>query len=117
MPFVHPIPGLLPQALVAELRASLLNDDANWVDGRRTAGRDGGKKHNRELETGSPLRQRLSDRLSAALTSAATPEAVEFRYAADPRRVGPFRFPRTGAGGGHADTRDTPRRGPRTPGG
>lgn len=116
MPYVYPIPGLLPQSLVAELRASLLQDDAEWVDGRRTAGRDGGKKRNRELDAASPLRARLSDRLVDALTNGPTPEAVAFRYAADPKRISQFLFSRTGPGGGYADHMDNNVMGRGTPG-
>ena len=106
MPYVYPLPNLIPEPIVTELRSALLHDAVPWVDGRRTAGRDGAKKRNRELDTSSALRARLSDRLIESLSNSSTPETFAFQYAADPRRISPFLFSRTGPGGGYADHMD-----------
>ncbi len=116
MPYVYPLPGLIAPAMVRDLRRALLANEATWVDGRRTAGRDGGKKRNLELDGASTLRTQLSDRLTEVLTKAATPEAMAFRYAADPKRIGPFLFSRTGSGGGYGDHMDNDVMGRGTPG-
>lgn len=106
MPYVYPLPDLIPRALVDELRETLLADAAPWVDGRRTAGRDGGKKRNLEIEGNSPLRMAASKRLTDVLANGQSPAAVGFRYAADPKQIGPFLFSRTESGGGYADHMD-----------
>lgn len=116
MPYVYPIPDLLPQPLVAELRGILSGDAADWVDGRGTAGRDAGKKRNHELAPACKMRSRLSDRLIETLTSTPSPAVTAFRYAADPKRIGPFLFSRTGPGGGYGDHMDNNIMGRGTPG-
>ena len=64
---VYPIRNLLAPGLVAELRAALQAEGAPWVDGQQTVGRDGTKKRNHEIAADSPLRQELSDKVSAYL--------------------------------------------------
>lgn len=106
MPYVYPLPDLIPKPIVGELREALLRDDACWIDGRHTAGRDRGKKRNLELDPALPLLGRLSDRLTGLLTGDLRPETAAFQYAADPKRIGRFLFSRTGPGGGYADHMD-----------
>lgn len=107
MAIIYPIRNLIPPALVADLRAALLADDAPWVDGRQTVGRDGTRKRNLEIAAGSPLRRDLSDRISAHLREAVTNETLLFRQFCEPRRFCPFLFSRTGPGGGYGDHMDS----------
>lgn len=61
-----PIPNALSAAQVKECRTLL--DQANWIDGRATAGYQGAAvKQNAQLEENSPLAQRLGDIVLAAL--------------------------------------------------
>jgi PKHD-type hydroxylase len=104
---VYPIRNLLAPGLVAELRAALQAEGAPWVDGQQTVGRDGTKKRNHEIAADSPLRQELSDKVSAYLRGPLTNETLAFRHVCDPRRWSPFLFSRTGPGGGYRDHMDS----------
>src|SRR6187200_106958 len=60
------IPDLLPADQVARLRQQLL--DADWVDGRATAGHQAAlAKQNLQLAEGSPLAREAGDLIVAAL--------------------------------------------------
>lgn len=107
MAYVYPIRNLLPPALVHELRDALLAEDAPWVDGRQSVGRDGVKKRNREIAADSPLRRALSGRIDAHIRGPLTNETLTFRHLCDPRRWSPFLFSRTGPGGGYQDHMDS----------
>ena len=115
MSFVYPIPGLLPEGLVVELRDRLTATDAPWVDGRGTAGRLASRKSNQELDLSSALRQEVSAAIHQALADTRRPEALLFQYFAEPVKVSPCLISRTPTGGGYGDHIDNAYMSARTP--
>lgn len=106
MPYVFPIPDLLPQDLVADIRRKLDAAGDAWKDGKLTAGRDSHKKRNEELDTAGKLRQEISDAIKAALADMRRPEALMFNFLASPAKIGDFLVSRTPVGGGYGDHMD-----------
>jgi len=94
------VPGVLPPERVAEVRRLL--DNAEWVDGRATAGYQSARtKNNKQLQTESPLALQLGDMILKALERNAL-----FITAALPLRVFPPLFNRYQEGesfGTHVD--------------
>lgn len=94
------IPELFDAAEVRELRAAL--DQAQWADGRATAGHRAGRvKDNEQLDLDSPLARQLAEQILARLW-----QTPLFIAAALPRRILQPRFSRyagQGQYGNHVD--------------
>lgn len=94
------IPDVLTKAQVAQFREVM--DNADWVDGRVTAGAQSGSvKFNAQLPEGSPAAKQLGDTVLDALAKSAT-----FISAALPLKIFPPLFNRYGVGqhfGTHVD--------------
>lgn len=94
------IPDVLDAAQVAAFRAAL--DDADWADGRITAGHQSAQaKDNAQLPEDSPVARALGERILAALSRNST-----FFAAALPKRIYPPLFNRYAGGqsfGWHVD--------------
>lgn len=106
MPFVYPIPDLLPAALAREIRTALDRPEADWVDGRASAGRDAARKRNRELKPDSELRRSLSGMIGRHLSDLTQPGGRALYTCAEPVRWSDFLFSRTTEGGGYGDHMD-----------
>lgn len=88
---------LLSPSQVEALRQALLDPAAIWEDGGATAGWHARTvKHNRQLDPGSPLQQRLAAELEATLLAHPLLQA-----AALPLRLLTLRFSRCGPGEGY----------------
>ena len=94
------IPQLIDAAALAHFRARLA--EADWIDGRATAGHQGARvKHNQQLAEDAPLARALGDEVLARLERSAL-----FISAALPNRVYPPLFNRYEPGmgfGNHVD--------------
>lgn len=87
------VPAVLNAEAVLAMRAALV--DADWEDGRSTAGAQGAAvKRNRQLPSASPLARQLGQQILAALARSAL-----FHAAALPRRLEPPLFNRYEGGG------------------
>ena len=94
------VPGVLTREQVARVRGVI--DQAEWVDGRVTAGAQSARtKHNLQLPQDSPAAREMGDLILAALQRSAL-----FMSAALPLKVFPPLFNRYGGGhsfGSHVD--------------
>ncbi len=106
MPYVYPIPNLLPPELVTEIRNRLASEPDSWVDGAQTAGRDAPKKNNRELASDSALRVQISDAITTVLRDYQRRESLLFTFLAAPAKIGKFLVSSTETGGGYNDHMD-----------
>ncbi|UUX51124.1 Fe2+-dependent dioxygenase [Nisaea acidiphila] len=106
MPYVYPIPNLLPPELVSEINKRLESEPEAWVDGAQTAGRERGKKKNLELAVDSDLRVQVSDAITTVLRDYQRRESLLFTFLAAPSKIGKFLVSSTDAGGGYGDHMD-----------
>lgn len=106
MPYVYPIPNLLPEELVAEINKRLTSEPDAWVDGKQTAGRERSKKNNLELAADSDLRVQVSDAITTVLRDYQRRESLLFTFLAAPSKIGKFLVSRTETGGGYGDHMD-----------
>ncbi|MEP3115587.1 Fe2+-dependent dioxygenase [Nisaea sp.] len=106
MPYVYPIPNLLPPELVTEIRNRLESEPDSWVDGSQTAGRDAAKKNNQELASDSALRVQVSDAITTVLRDYQRRESLLFTFLAAPSKIGAFLVSSTETGGGYGDHMD-----------
>lgn len=89
------VPAVLNTEAVLAMRAALV--DADWEDGRSTAGAQGAAvKRNQQLPAASPLTRELGGQVLAALARSAL-----FHAAALPRRFAPPLFNRYEGGGAY----------------
>ena len=89
MPYVYPIPNLLPPELVTEIRNRLEAEPDNWVDGAQTAGR-----------------VQVSDAITTVLRDYQRRESLLFTFLAAPAKIGTFLVSSTETGGGYGDHMD-----------
>ncbi|WP_193187182.1 Fe2+-dependent dioxygenase [Nisaea sediminum] len=106
MPYVYPIPHLLPPELVREINNRIAGSPETWVDGGKTAGRDKKKKRNLELEGDSELRVLISDAITTVLRDYQRRESLLFTFLAAPSKIGKFLVSKTENGGGYGDHMD-----------
>jgi len=106
MPYVYPIPNLLPQELVAEIINRMQAEPDAWVSGSRTAGREKGKKKNLELASDSDLRMQISDAITTVLRDYQRRESLLFTFLASPSKIGKFLVSKTSKGGAYGDHMD-----------
>lgn len=106
MPYVYPIPNLLPPELVTEINNRLEANPEAWADGKKTAGRDKGKKSNQELDVDSALRVQISDAITTVLRDYQRRESLLFTFLAAPKKIGKFLVSRTADGGTYGDHMD-----------
>jgi PKHD-type hydroxylase len=107
MPYVYPIPNLLPQELVAEINNRIQSEPDAWVDARHAVERRKGAKSNQELAADSDLRMQISDAITTVLRDYQRRESLLFTFLAAPSKIGKFRVSKTGKGGSHGDHMDS----------